>query len=103
MNDGPADDYHAAMVEALTKTVFEASLIDIDGKRTAYVRTTEACEALISVIAMLLEGAPNCQTPQGMRKMSEAVGRNTLVAMKAARQVREAKGEGILGKGVVIN
>ena len=97
------DDYHATLVEALTKTVFEASLVDLDGKRTAYVRTAEACEALISVMGMLLESTPNCRTPQGMRKMSESVGRNALIAMKAARKVREENGAGILGMGVIVN
>ena len=103
MTEESADNYHARLVAALTKTVFDESLIDVDGRQTAYIRTAEACEALISVIGMLMEGAPNCRTPQGMRKMSEAVGRNALGAMKAARQVRDAKGDSILGTGVVIN
>ena len=100
---GDGDEYHARMVAALTKTMFDTSLVEIDGKTTAYIRTAEAVEALVSVIGMLMEGAPHCRTPQGMRKMSEAVGRNALGAIQAARQVREAKGDGILGAGVVIN
>lgn len=97
-----ADDYHDRLIRAVTKTLFTESLIDLDGRQTAYVRTAEASEALISVLGMLMEGAPNCQTPQGMRKMSEAVGRNTLAAMKAARKVREERGHGILGPDSIL-
>ena len=97
------DDYHARVTTAITNAVFDASLIDVGGKQTAYIRTAEACEALISVIGMLMEGAPNCQTPAGMKKMAEAVGRNALVAMQQARKVRETTGKEVLGTGVVIN
>ena len=102
MTQEMADDYHARLVAALTKTVFDSSLGEIDGQTTAYIRTGEACEALISVVGMLMEGSPNCRTPQGMRKMSEAVGRNVLSAMEAARRVREASGRGMLGADAVV-
>ncbi len=98
-----ADEYHARVTSAVTKAIFDTSLIDVDGKQTAYIRTTEACEALISVIGMLMEGAPNCRTPAGMKKMADAVGRNALVAMRQARQVRETTGGDVLGTGVVVN
>ena len=103
MIEESADDYHARVVAAITKAVFDSSRTNIDGKQTAYIRTTEACEALISVIGMLMEGAPNCQTQAGMKKMAEAVGRNALVAMRQARQVREVTGKELLGTGVVVN
>ena len=102
MTDG-SDEYRARVTTAVTKAVFEASLTEIDGNKTAYIRTAEACEALISVIGMLMEGAPSCRTPAGMKKMAEAVGRNALVAMRQARQIRETTGRNILGTGVVVN
>ena len=97
------DEYHARMVTALAVAIFETSLIEIDGKKTAYIRTAEACEAMISVMGMLLEGAPNCQTPAGMRAMSEAIGQNSLKSIETARAAREASGVSPFGTGSVVN
>lgn len=75
------------------KAVFDASLIEIDGETTAYIRSSEVCDALITAMSTIMEGAPPCRTSKGMREMSEAAGRNLLSMMKAMRRIREETGK----------
>jgi hypothetical protein len=95
--------YRRRVAEALMRTIFDQSLIDIDGKKTAYVMTADVCEALIDVMAALLEDAPICRTPQEMRKTAEAVGKKLHTRMKAVRDIHTERGERIFDSELTVN
>jgi hypothetical protein len=79
--------YQRRVTEDVMRAIFEASITEIDGKKTAYVMTAEVCDALIDVMAGLLEGAPTCRTPQEMRKTADAVGKMLHVRLKGLRDL----------------
>jgi hypothetical protein len=57
------------------------------GEPTAYVITPEVLAALTSVIACVSEGLPQCETEDGMRDFSNAVGGRILSQMHVIRSV----------------
>lgn len=84
--------YQAKVASAVLKAIADTSLIDIDGAATAYIRSTEVCDALITALAVVMEGAPQCRTRKGMREMSEAAGRNLLIMMREMEKLRGETG-----------
>ena len=71
------------------KAVFDASIVEEGGKPTAYVVSTDVTAALSNVMASILEGAPGCETPKGMRELTEVIGRKILVQMRKMRKIAE--------------
>jgi hypothetical protein len=72
--------------------IFNASLTEIDGKATAYIATAEVVDALVNVMASLIEGAPNCKSPTGIREMSEGIGRKLKVRTLEVRRLIAEQG-----------
>jgi hypothetical protein len=81
------EDYQSRVAAAVMKAIFDESLTEIDGKPTAYVATSEVMDALIYVMASLIEGAPNCRTTAGVREMSETIGRKLRARTLEVRKV----------------
>lgn len=98
---GSNDEYQAKVASAVLKAIADTSLIDIDGVKTAYIRSAEACDALITALAVIMEGAPQCRTRKGMRTMSEAAGRNLLVMMREMELLRAETGENPFNASVI--
>lgn len=48
----------------------------------------ELTAALLNLLASVLEPAPACRTPMGMRKTAEAAGKASLTLMRGAREIR---------------
>ena len=44
--------------------------------------------ALLNLLASVLQPAPQCRTPMGMRKVAEAAGKELIVLMRAARKLQ---------------
>ena len=86
-------EYQRRVAAAVMQAIFDASTVEEDGKPTAYVVSTEVVAALINVMASILEGAPGCETPKGMRELTEGIGRKILVQMREMRKVIEATGQ----------
>lgn len=74
------------------QVIFDASMVEEDGKATAYVVSTEVMAALINVMASMLESAPGCETLKGMRELTEGIGRKLLVQMREMRKITETTG-----------
>lgn len=87
------EKYQARVASAVLQTIAETSLIEIDGATTAYIRSAEVCDALITALAVIMEGAPQCRTRKGMREMSEAAGRNLLTMMREMEKLRVETGK----------
>jgi len=86
-------EYQRKVAAALMQAIFDASIVEEDGKPTAYVVSTEVVAALINVIASILEGAPGCETPKAMRELTEGIGRKINVQMREMRKITEATGQ----------
>ena len=86
-------EYQRRVAAAVMQAIFDASIVEDDGKPTAYVVSTEVVAALINVMASILEGAPGCETPKGMRELTEGIGRKILVQMREMRKITEMTGQ----------
>ena len=86
-------EYQHRVAATVMQAIFDASIVEEDGKPTAYVVSTEVVAALINVMASILEGAPGCETPKGMRELTEGVGRKILVQMREMRKITETTGQ----------
>ena len=85
-------EYQRRVAADVMQAIFDASTVEEEGKPTAYVVSTEVVAALINVMALILEGAPGCETPKGMRELTEGVGRKILVQMREMRKITETTG-----------
>ena len=88
----PQEHQHR-VAAAVMQAIFDASIVEEDSKPTAYVVSTEVVAALINVMASILEGAPECETPKGMRELTEAIGRKIFVQMREMRKITETTGQ----------
>ena len=86
------EEYQGRVASAVLKAIADTSLVEIDGTATAYIRSAEVCDALITALAVIMEGAPQCRTRKGMRAMSEAAGRNLLTMMREMEKLRAETG-----------
>ena len=86
------EEYQRRVAAAVMQAIFDASIVEEDGKSTAYVISTEVVAALINVMASILEGAPGCETAKGMRELTEGIGRKIFVQMREMRKITEATG-----------
>ncbi|WP_242154866.1 hypothetical protein [Sphingomonas sp. BAUL-RG-20F-R05-02] len=82
------EEYQGKMASAVLKAIADTSLVEIDGTATAYIRSADACDALITALAVIMEGAPQCRTRKGMKAMAEAAGRNLLTMMREMEKLR---------------
>lgn len=88
-----SQEYQRRVAAAVMQAIFDASIVEEDGKPTAYVVSTEVVAALINVMASILEGAPGCETPKGTRELTEGIGRKILVQMREMRKITEMTGQ----------
>lgn len=95
------EKYQAKVASAVLQAIAEASLINIDGVATAYIRSTEVCDALITALAVVMEDAPQCRTRKGMREMSASAGRNLLVMMREMEKLRAETGTNAFNATVI--
>ncbi|RYF16044.1 MAG: hypothetical protein EOO77_12800 [Oxalobacteraceae bacterium] len=86
------EEYQGRVASAVLKAIADTSLVEIDGTATAYIRSAEVCDALITALAVIMEGAPQCRTRKGMRAMSEAAGHNLLTMMREMEKLRAETG-----------
>ena len=95
------EEYQGRVASAILKAIADTSLVDIDGTTTAYIRSAEVCDALITALAVIMEGAPQCRTRKGMRAMSEAAGRNLLIMMREMQKLRIETGASAFNATVI--
>lgn len=81
------EEYPSRIAAAVMKAIFDTSVTEIDGMPTAYVATAEVMDALVNVMASMMEGAPNCQTSAGIRDMSQAVARKLNARTREVRRI----------------
>ena len=74
------------------QAMFDASIVEDDGKLNAYVLSTEVVAALVYVTASCLEGAPGCEKLKGMRELSEGIRRKIRVQMREMRKIIDTTG-----------
>jgi len=97
----PNEEYQGRVASAVLKAIADTSLVEIDGTTTAYIRSAEVCDALITALAVIMEGAPQCRTRKGMRAMSEAAGRNLLTMMREMEKLRAETGASAFNATVI--
>ena len=56
------------------------------------VSAPDLANALLMLVAIALEGHPACSTPQGMRLLAEAAGKELHELMKGARRLKVGDG-----------
>lgn len=84
---GDQEEYQSRIAAAVIQAIFDTSLTEIDGVPTAYVATAEVMEALVNIMASLMEGSSNCQTTAGIREMSQAIARKLNVRTREVRRI----------------
>ena len=71
----------------------QTAVVSEAGGKAPYSDETELhgpdlANALLFVLATILEPSPSCNTPAGMRKMAEATGKELHQLMKETRQLK---------------
>lgn len=97
----PNEEYQGRVASAVLMAIADTSLVEIDGTATAYIRSAEVCDALITALAIIMEGAPQCRTRKGMRMMAEAAGRNLLTMMREMEKLRAETGASAFNATVI--
>ncbi len=95
------EEYQGRVASAILKAIADTSLVEIDGITTAYIRSAEVCDALITALAVIMEGAPQCRTRKGMKTMSEAAGHNLLTMMREMEKLRAETGVTVFNATVI--
>ncbi len=106
MNEKREADYVDKLRRAIVTAICEASVPEADpvsGDRgqTLYIGSTEVCDALISLLAEVLEGVPGLDTPRDIRQMADTVARKLRLGIAEVRAHREATGEAPLPSIVI--
>lgn len=83
------------LVDRLIAAV-QASVAQVASDRTneagwIEVPAPELAVALISILASVIEPAPDCRTPMGMRRTAEAAGKELLRLTREVRRLKEAE------------
>ena len=86
------------MIPAVQRAIVEATVSDDrDGNALAGVVTLVApdvANALLMVLASILESAPDCATPMGIRLTGEAAGRELSELVREVRRLKLAEEAG---------
>ena len=79
------------MAAAIMDAIIEANLVG--GQEESFINPTEAVQALIGVIGMMVEADPTISTPKDIREFSEGVGKQVQHQIKTMRAHFKATGE----------
>lgn len=78
------------LIAAIQQAVVDANTGRVNETGGTEVPAPELATALLSVLATVVEPAPQCRTPMGMRRVSEAAGKELLALMRDVRRLRTA-------------
>lgn len=84
--------YRDKVMHAVVGAIVEASATEVDGEPACFLSARDILDALAIVTAGLLESAPSCQTPKGLREVSDAFARNVRLQTKAMQRIYEETG-----------
>ena len=86
--DGPLVE---RLIAAMQGSVAQVASDRTDEAGWTEVPAPELAVALISILASVIEPAPECRTPMGMRRTAEAAGKELLRLTREARRLKEAE------------
>lgn len=97
MTDAREADYVDKLRRAIVAAICEASIPEAEPKsgdrgNTLYIGSSEVCEALISLLAELLEGVPGLNTPREVRRITDTVAKKLRLGIAEIRAHREETG-----------
>jgi hypothetical protein len=78
------------LTRAVQQAVAGASRDPADPEGWASVDAIDLANALLAVLATVLEPAPAAATPAGLRRLAEAAGKELHLLMRDVRRLREA-------------
>lgn len=76
MTAKPDQEYRADVEQAVIRAVFEASIVEAGGRRRAVIRSGEAVDALLTVIASVVASGEDLQTPRARREFADQIARS---------------------------
>lgn len=76
------------LIGAIQQTIAANSPVDAPCSGETPVNAPDLANVLLMLLATVLEGAPECSTPAGLRKMAEAAGKELHQLMKETRQLK---------------
>lgn len=85
------DAYVERLIPAVQATIAEVSRDREDANGDLPLDGPDVANTLLMLLASVLEPAPTCRTPMGMRQVSEAAGKELLALMRDTRRFRLAE------------
>jgi hypothetical protein len=79
------------LIAAMQSSVAQVTSDRKDEAGWIEVPAPELAVALISILASVIEPAPDCRTPMGMRRAAEAAGKELLRLTREVRRLKEAE------------
>ena len=76
------------LIGAIQQTIAANSPVNAPYSGETPVNAPDLANVLLMLLATVLEGAPECATPAGLRKMAEGAGRELHQLMKETRQLK---------------
>lgn len=92
LNDDIDEAVVARLVSAIQTAVVNTASDRADEDGWIQVPAPELATALMSLLATVIEPAPACRTPSGMRLTAEAAGKELLQLIRDVRQLKKAGG-----------
>lgn len=79
------------LIPAIQKAIADVHGAEPNGDATVAVNAPDTANAMLLILATLLEISPAAASPIGMRKLAEAAGKELLSMIKDTRQLRLAE------------
>jgi len=86
------ENFKRDLISAITRTIFEASMVTDPELRVMAIRVGETCEALTSCLVSFAAMSPQFDVPSTLREFAEST------AKRIRRDVAKARAEGVFDK-----
>lgn len=94
-------EYREKVTQGIMNAIVDAGITEQDGKQVSYLMTAEICDAMLSIMAEILESSPACGTPSEIRTMTDSFAKKLRTRITAIRTIRQSGEPGL--SAIVIN
>jgi hypothetical protein len=81
------------MIAGFFQTMLLASEAEVDGERHAYINSTIAIDAIVHLLAAIIESRPDLKTRQDIRKETEAIEKQLRTGVETLRKTFNDTGQ----------
>lgn len=93
MDETNYDAVRKEMLSGFFKAMLLASEAEVDGERVAYINSTIAVDAILHLLAAILESRPEIRTRKDIREATQALEKQLRLGVEGLREEYERSGK----------